>query len=370
MVIAGLSVAGVGAGTAAVLYVLGRVRRERLLPPVRVHRRGWPGVAVAGAFVLFAVFGLVMSAVHSTLISAGFFRAVYGPDFPTVTPDEPSERQAAAITLRVLWTAAFTFPFQVLAIFGLCRGLGLPNPLHARGWRMNAVAGYLTWLIVTPAAFVVFVLAVNAHTRLTGLPPEKHPLTILGDAAGGWEWALFGLQTVVIAPILEEWLFRGVLLGWLAQARPFPPPSVPPVRRSRLVMLAAVGIGMVLAWRGHPADLRQAFATDPAGAAAMYLVPGAFLLLLFPVEEVLVRWHRLRRHLRLRSPQQVRAIVASSALFAAFHAGVWPSPVPLVVLAMGLGYLYLRTRSLVGPIVVHGLFNAVSATYLLIGGPT
>jgi membrane protease YdiL (CAAX protease family) len=40
-----------------------------------------------------------------------------------------------------------------------------------------------------------------------------------------------------------------------------------------------------------------------------------------------------------------------------------------VVLAVGLGYLYLRTRSLVGPVVVHGLFNAVSAVYLLIGGP-
>ena len=57
-----------------------------------------------------------------------------------------------------------------------------------------------------------------------------------------------------------------------------------------------------------------------------------------------------------------------AALFAAFHAHVWPSPVPLVVLAVGLGYLYLRTRSLVGPVVVHGMFNAVSAVYLLLGG--
>jgi membrane protease YdiL (CAAX protease family) len=72
--------------------------------------------------------------------------------------------------------------------------------------------------------------------------------------------------------------------------------------------------------------------------------------------------------LRLRSRQDARAILASAALFAAFHAHVWPSPVPLVVLAVGLGFLYVRTHSLVGPVVVHSMFNAVSAVYLLLGG--
>jgi membrane protease YdiL (CAAX protease family) len=74
--------------------------------------------------------------------------------------------------------------------------------------------------------------------------------------------------------------------------------------------------------------------------------------------------------LRIRSTQHLRAIWASAALFAAVHSHVWPSPVPLVVLAVGLGYLYLRTRSLVGPIVVHAMFNAVSALYLVLGGPS
>jgi len=92
-----------------------------------------------------------------------------------------------------------------------------------------------------------------------------------------------------------------------------------------------------------------------------------FFLALVPLD--LVPFSRLLRHLRVRSPQHTRAVLASSALFAAVHANVWPSPVPLVVLAVGLGYLYLRTRTLIGPVVVHGLFNAVSAVYLLLGGP-
>ena len=371
MVTAGLSVAGIGAALAVLLYVLGRAAGQRLLPPIRVPRTGWPGVAVAGAFVLLAFFSLATAAVHQFLIAAGFFRAVYGPDFPTTIPDAPTDSQRAAQTIQFLWAAAFTFPLQLVGIVALIRHLGLPNPFHARNWRMNVVAAYLTWLIVTPAAYAVFALAVVVLMRLTNLPPEKHPLTELGDTIGPLEWGLFVLQTVIIAAVLEEWLFRGVVLGWLAQSRPVLP-GVGPFRRSWLVTLVAATIATILAWKSRPinlADFGAAFAADPGGTTATYLAPGLFLLLFIPIEEVLVRMDRFRRHLRLRSPQQVRAIIASSALFAGFHASVWPSPVPLAVLALGLGYLYLRTRSLVGPIVVHGLFNAVSATYLLIGGP-
>ncbi|HVK12174.1 MAG TPA: CPBP family intramembrane glutamic endopeptidase [Gemmataceae bacterium] len=368
MVTAGLTVAGVGAALAMLLYVIGRAAGQRLLSPVGGLRPGLPGVAVVGAFGLLAAFNLAIAVVHQVLIAVGFYRAVYGADFPTIIPPDPTGSQKAAQTVQFLWAAAFTFPFQLAAIIALVRRFHLPNPFPARQWRMNVAAGYLTWLIVTPAAFAVFVLAVTVHLRLTNLPPEKHPLTELGDAVGPLEWGLFVLQTVIIAPVLEEWLFRGMVLGWLARSRPTPP-GVGPLRRSWLVTASAAALATALAWRSRPVDLAQAFAADWAGTAATYLVPGLFLLLFIPVEEVLVRMHRFRRHLRLRSPQQVRAIVASSALFAGFHAGVWPSPVPLVVLAIGLGYLYLRTRSLVGPIVVHGMFNAVSATYLLIGGP-
>jgi membrane protease YdiL (CAAX protease family) len=210
--------------------------------------------------------------------------------------------------------------------------------------------------------------------KLTGRGPEKHPLTALGELAGNLEWALFVLQTVIIAPVLEEWLFRGVILPWLAQKRPVSatsPYQVMPSQRPLLILVAAVCVGTAFTlgtdWLQRPAEVRRVFATDTAGTLA-YLIPTAFFLALIPIDYVLRRLHGLRHHLRIRSPQHVRAIWASAALFAAMHAHVWPSPVPLVVLAVGLGYLYLRTRSLVGVIVVHGMFNAVSALYLLLGG--
>jgi membrane protease YdiL (CAAX protease family) len=41
--------------------------------------------------------------------------------------------------------------------------------------------------------------------------------------------------------------------------------------------------------------------------------------------------------------------------------------VPLFVLALGLGTLAARTRSLVGPIVLHSLFNAASCAVFFLG---
>jgi membrane protease YdiL (CAAX protease family) len=55
----------------------------------------------------------------------------------------------------------------------------------------------------------------------------------------------------------------------------------------------------------------------------------------------------------------VRAIIGTSLLFANFHANVWPTPIPLFLLALGLGWLAFRTQGVVAPIIMHMLFNAI-----------
>jgi Type II CAAX prenyl endopeptidase Rce1-like len=158
------------------------------------------------------------------------------------------------------------------------------------------------------------------------------------------------------------------LLPWLAQTkRPDPnaPLSFQPADRPLVVMLLSVGVAFLF----HANDVKVAWEAGDWYGVAAHLMPGAFFLVLVPLDFWARRTGRVRRYLRVRSVQHARAIIASSALFAAVHSQVWPSPVPLFVLALGLGYLYMRTRSLVGPVVVHGMFNAVSAVYLLMGGP-
>ena len=64
----------------------------------------------------------------------------------------------------------------------------------------------------------------------------------------------------------------------------------------------------------------------------------------------------------------VGPVVFGTALFfAAVHSNVWPTPVALFLLGLGLGWLAVWTRSLIAPVVVHSLFNGVSFLLLFYG---
>jgi membrane protease YdiL (CAAX protease family) len=329
---AGLAVALGGAIVSVLIAAAGRSGRDRLFPPTGPVLPARDGLLVVAAFFAFLV--------------AQYVAALFAP----------------------LWGAVVVYPVLFLVLLGFRWMPARPASFGMQGWGMGVVGGYLTWLLVTPAVFVVFVLATKANLWLTDRPPDKHPLTQGIDEAGVWGWPLFFLQTVLLAALVEEMVFRGLLLPWLAQKRPVgreTPFTVAPQHRSILILFLAVGIAALL----HAPDIENAWAAGDRREVAVRLLPAMFILALVPFDFLLPRWRRLRRHLRVRSPHHVRAVWASAALFAAIHSQVWPSPVPLFVLALGLGYLYLRTRSLVGPVVVHGMFNAVSAVYLLLGGP-
>jgi membrane protease YdiL (CAAX protease family) len=54
----------------------------------------------------------------------------------------------------------------------------------------------------------------------------------------------------------------------------------------------------------------------------------------------------------------------SSLLFAFAHIGYGPEPVPLLLLALVLGYVYQRTHRIVPCMVTHALFNGTSLVAL------
>lgn len=60
------------------------------------------------------------------------------------------------------------------------------------------------------------------------------------------------------------------------------------------------------------------------------------------------------------SPRAHWPIVASSFVFALLHAGQGAAPIPLFVLALGLGYLYRQTGCIVAPLVVHMVLNGLT----------
>jgi membrane protease YdiL (CAAX protease family) len=144
----------------------------------------------------------------------------------------------------------------------------------------------------------------------------------------------------VTAPVMEEMLFRGALQRWL-QNRPLATPFV-----MLLALLASVPTqkdAWVETWK------------HGIGAILLHGAPVLFVVVLAVIYLVVYCLSRTSAW---------PALFAASTLFAAVHSFAWPSPVPLFVLALGLGWLTQRTRSLAGPIVLHGLFNAVSCALL------
>jgi membrane protease YdiL (CAAX protease family) len=203
--------------------------------------------------------------------------------------------------------------------------------------------GVTGWAVLMPG-----VLAVHAGVLLVfaalDWQPTEHPLTQLGELSPFGQ-ALFFAQTCLAAPLVEEILCRGLLLPWAIGARernaggPQTPPLVPPVIRPWLV-LAFSALRVIESGRIGPAIL---LATLAAGLGVIW---------------VTVRHGR--RH--------VRGVYATAAFFALIHSNIWPTPIPLFALGLGLGWLAVRTRGVLAPAIVHGLFNAVSAVFVLRGG--
>jgi membrane protease YdiL (CAAX protease family) len=198
--------------------------------------------------------------------------------------------------------------------------------------------------------------AVNLLFTALDVPREDHPLSKLSPARPAVDHLLFFLQAGVAAPVVEELLFRGLLLAWLVGGRTlFDRPAGANLSRptaDRRVWPVLV-IGVVVA----------AFSARGEGEALAGPTRGPVLFAI----GLLAGWILLRLVFR-RKRRTAGAVYASAALFAVVHSGVWPTPVPLFALGLGLGSLAVRSRGILAPAIVHGLFNAVSVLFVLRSG--
>ncbi len=201
-------------------YIYRRIRLTPLLPPYASRLVPWNGFVVVLAFLLFLIIGQMIA--PAILGKSGFFAFLYGPDFPTTFKkedfDEPGHKQAAHLV--GLWSQTLVFPFALAVLVALLRlptkATWIQTGLSSERLGPNYLAGYLSWLVLSPIVFAVFLSAL----LLESSAPDTHPLMDLGPLAGRREWVVFAIQAAICAPISEEFLFRGILLPWQAQPAP------------------------------------------------------------------------------------------------------------------------------------------------------
>jgi membrane protease YdiL (CAAX protease family) len=333
----------------------------------------WTGFEVIVGFLALAE--VVPGLVSLALSQSGFYQQVYGPDFPpaAASPAPAVEFSVAAAggpaavgirdqqlelsVVRSLWAGVLALPLQ-LGLVVLARYAVYPawrSPADARTIPARVALGVIVWAVLTPAVLIVHA-AVNLLFAALDVPRQEHPLSKLSPARPAVDHLLFFLQAGVAAPLVEELLFRGLLVAWLVGGRTLfdrPTGSNPPRPTADRRVWPVLVIGVVMA----------AYSGRGEGETLAGLQRGPVL---FAVG-LLTGWILLRLVFR-RKRRTAGAIYASAALFAVVHSGVWPTPVPLFALGLGLGWLAVRTRGILAPAIVHGLFNAVSVLFVLRGG--
>jgi membrane protease YdiL (CAAX protease family) len=302
----------------------------------------WSGAEVLVVFLFVYLFWPLL--VVEGLRVTHFFAHVYGEDLMQqahARDDNPAHKLAGA---RVdMWLTVLSLPLQVASVPLLLRARPAQVGLTWLHGGANLRLGFLATLVLTPVVLGIHIGVTALHQTLLHQPVEQHPLTGLWQAIRSWEWVVFVLNAAVAAPVLEELLFRGLLQPWFA-GRP-------------AGGLQATGFALLMAVAFRYNRLTQVWGED-WGKVLLELAPAIFVLVMGAVVVL------LERHCRTPVPA---GIFGTALLFAAAHSGVWPSPVPLLVLGLGLGWLAHRTGSLVAPIVVHALFNGVACVFLWLG---
>ncbi|HEV8061032.1 MAG TPA: CPBP family intramembrane glutamic endopeptidase [Gemmataceae bacterium] len=318
-----------------------------LLPPRRNRFVPWGGIEV---LVVFSAVEVLIPLILAQLLqSSGLFHWLYditGGNFGAqFSGDQDKEFRHLAI-----WETFLGFPFKVFLVAVLLHTSCDFRPYQlgftkCRLWQMAAL-GWLAWLVWGLPCDLFHLLMSSGYARLFPQPPDVHAIAKIAlENPSRFEWFLLISSAVVVAPVVEEFLFRGLLLRWLI-AKPSG-------------ALATYGISLALAAMAITNRLDRAM--DWLGvlnAAA----PLLFVLLVICAAEALA-W--LKRD--ARACIRWRAILTSSLLFAIAHANVWPSPIALFVLAICLAWMACRTQSIIPCIVAHALFNSVACVELVMG---
>jgi membrane protease YdiL (CAAX protease family) len=383
-----------GAIAAPALIAFVALRPRALLPIQRLRFGSWNGASVLFHFILWAM--AVISA-HLLFDRLGLYDRLLpnlnGPAGAGLGADEIK----AAERLKMIRHGNLSTPLGSLLFLAMSftllpilqrSAISCAGMTRAR-WRSNLLLGLIAFVIVTPPIFAIQTVCMHVFGA------EQHPFELLGRTNGLElsEWIALLVDVSLLGPICEEWIFRGLMQGWLRRATY--------LQHALFVCTAAAFVGYLVTMRklsgievpiGLVAWTAILAALDLGGFYTLYRPLHDHGLAFFrrgdlpplsaeenTVEAWTTNLFEAEGHEHLERPWRdfgagwfswkvacARWSIVGSAMFFALVHGAWPTPIALFFLGLALGWLTYRTQSLVPAIVVHGLFNLVSFVALVI----
>jgi membrane protease YdiL (CAAX protease family) len=222
-----------------------------------------------------------------------------------------------------------------LTLYVLSRATWKDPGLGGGGVGRELGLGVVAALAVAPPCYALMGLL----SRLT--PRKEHPLqTMLANEQTTGTAILAMVTAVILAPAVEELLFRGILLPWLQKV--FEP------RESAVALAPSDEVGVVAADAAADAEV-EAWSDASSPEAAL------------PADPFRVSGSLGRMPMGWAWPN-----VITAALFASLHAAQWPAPLALFPLALVLGWLAIRTGRIWASIALHACFNGISTAMMLL----
>lgn len=285
----------------------------------------WFGRHVALAFfiyVLFPVLGILAARWH--------FGIAQNDELSLDQGEVTMWLQRADLILRPL-SAILIVTFLRLDLASTVADLGF----SLRRAKSDIGVGLVAFLAIGPVVYTLQDVLTRAYTAFAGESPDVHPLIKIIESQPTQSVLLVtAISAVLIAPVVEEFIFRAVLQGWLEKL-------------FHKVQMAATK------QRSNPvagnSENRPPPELDPSNPYAA----SEFEERKSDQSEVSVP-----------EPILVAPIFLSAMLFAVFHIGHGLAPIPLFLLALVLGFLYQRTHRILPCVVVHMCINGLSMLYV------
>jgi membrane protease YdiL (CAAX protease family) len=244
---------------------------------------------------------------------------------------------AASLTASVL-----TLAFAVLLVKVAARADGKDLGLDLGKLGQDLGLGLVAFPAVVVPVYLIQLVLVQWY-------PSEHPLVRLIEKEPEPSIIILGgVTAVLVAPVVEEFLFRVLLQGWLEARETKASAALPTGEATGPAAPEEPGEALVFPpdtpnenpyasprFEGRAATALESLPNDSAATARRGVLP------------------------RGAGP-----ILLSSLLFASLHLGHGPDPIPLFFLALALGYLYQRTHRLLPCVVLHMSLNAFSMSLL------